>query len=90
MVWDRCGGVRFIFFNTLPAIVIWNSLHLTCVIIGEYLCLAEVLVGKTGLPGVKTTANGVKGLCPLKVRRGSPYCVPHSIGFGLLSQVSKY
>ena len=27
-------------------------------------------MGKTGVPGVKTTGKGVKGLCPLKVRRG--------------------
>ena len=30
-----------------------------CIIFGEYLRLAEVLVGKTGVPGVKTTAKGV-------------------------------
>ena len=54
----------FLFF-TLPAIVVSNSLHLTCVIFGDYLRLAEVLVGKTRVPGVKTTAKGVKGFVPL-------------------------
>ena len=78
------GEYPVIIFYTLPAIVVWNSLHLTCVIFGEYLRLAEVLVGKTGVPSVKTT---VKGVFPLKVRRGSPYWYqPESMAYPLINK----
>ena len=30
---------------------------------GLYICLAEILVGKTGVPGEKTTARAKKGFC---------------------------
>ena len=78
------------FYFTLPAIIVSISLSSACFKFGVYLCLAEVLVGKTRVPGVKTTAKAVKGFCPLMVRRGSPYCVPNSIGFCALSQISDY
>jgi hypothetical protein len=36
---------------------------------GLYFCLAEILVGKTGVPGEKTTARGEKGFNSLTLWR---------------------
>ena len=48
---------------------------------GLYLRLAEILVGKTGVPGEKTTARAKKGaLFPLRSRGDPLYCDPHSFG----------
>ena len=66
-----CGGGRGEVGGVL-AFVVSNSFHLTCVIFGDYLRLAEVLVGKTRVPSVKTTAKGVKGFAPLRSGGGPP------------------
>ena len=48
---------------------------------GLYLCLAEIPVGKTGVPGEKTTARAEKGaLFPLRSGGDPLYCDPHSFG----------
>ena len=60
----------------------------TCLLGGLYLHLAEVLVGKTGVPGVKTTVKVIQGVFPLEVRGGSPYCVYHSMWLSILWLVS--
>ena len=43
--------------------------------LGWYLCLAEILVGKTGVPGVKTTARGEEGIVVHLSQEGIPFTV---------------
>ena len=58
---------------------------------GLYLCLAEILVGKTGVPGEKTTARAKKGvLFPLRSGGDPLYCDPHSFGFLITVLCFKY
>jgi hypothetical protein len=80
---DPRSNLIFTFFNTLPAecvpllfISIYVRKTFSTCYMGLCFCLAEILVGKTGVLGEKNTARGKRGFVPLKVRRGSPLLWP--------------
>ena len=56
----------FSFFLRFLVLSYYNLCICHVLSLGWYLRLAEVLVGKTGVPGVKTTVKDVKGFVPLR------------------------